>query len=358
MTVSLWMPDNLQINGKGIRGAMAMLHGGGSGRRLGGRSGFRPDVGAPLAANSTTWTLQPVSIAIDPAFTTTQGMYFWSTDQVLTGSMTAAHATLSRKDILYLQVDDPAIGDGTGAPSATVKYLAGTAASSPSAPALPARSFLIATFEFVPNAYNALTLNKQYYVAAGAILPVWSAAERDALVAYDGMEVLRLDDNNRFYREMYVSGEWRLPHWPQGAGTGMGAQGNRIADFSGITTLVVVDTWATFTFRANRRYRLVWTGEMQVTATGTTVALGIQTCATTDADALTTGLTLLQRRRFTPGQTAQPEPFHVEFFKNYFTDTTVKMKFTAERLAGSGSTTIKGSSAEPAQWIIEDIGRA
>jgi hypothetical protein len=178
------------------RQAWSVLHAGGSGRALGAVSGFR--VGTPasvVSVTGTTWTLGPCSAVIDPAASTTQGPYEWATDSNITGSITAADGTNPRKDILYIQVNDASAGDGSGARDANVYYLAGTPAATPSAPALPARSFLVATID-VPKV-NAgsptVALNTARAVAAGAVRPVWSKSERDSLSPYLGLEVRRMD---------------------------------------------------------------------------------------------------------------------------------------------------------------------
>jgi len=132
---------------------------------------------------------------LDPGASLHQGMYGWSSDANVTGSVTAADATYDRKDIVYIQVNDSSAGDGSGATSAPVLYLAGTASASPAAPSLPARSFLVGTIS-VPKAGGGsptVVRNPAVYVAAGAVLPVYSQAERDALSPYLGLEVQRMD---------------------------------------------------------------------------------------------------------------------------------------------------------------------
>ena len=196
MTITFLAPDGVAVTAQQERQARAAGHGGGSGRQLGGRSGFR--VGTPstvLTASSTTWTLGPCAAMLDPGASLHQGMYGWSSDANVTGPVTAADATYDRKDIVYIQVNDSSAGDGSGATSAPVLYLAGTASASPAAPSLPARSFLVGTIT-VPKAGGGsptVSLNTARYVAAGAALPVFSLAERDALTTYDGLTVRRMD---------------------------------------------------------------------------------------------------------------------------------------------------------------------
>jgi len=194
------MPDGLALTAQQERQAKAPQHGGGSGRQLGGRSGFR--VGTPsniLTANATTWTLGPCSIEIDPGASVDQGMYGWANSSNFTGTgaqgVQAADATYDRKDIVYIQINDPSAGDGTASLSYNPQYLAGTASATPTAPALPPRSFLVGTIT-VPKAGGGsptVVRNPAVYVAAGAPLPVSSLAERDALTVFDSLTVRRMD---------------------------------------------------------------------------------------------------------------------------------------------------------------------
>lgn len=182
------------------RQAFAAMDGNPVASVFGGRSGFRvgtlPSI---VSVTSTTWTLNPCSARIFPAGVTYQGGYGWSSDQAITGTsptnFTAADPSNPRVDILYIQVNDSSAGDGSGARNAPVNYLAGVASGTPVAPALPPRSFLVATIS-VPTAgagSPTITLNTARYVAAGAKLPVFSAAERALMTPYVGMEIQRLD---------------------------------------------------------------------------------------------------------------------------------------------------------------------
>lgn len=203
MTISFLGPDGLPITAKQFRQANAARNGGGAGRPMGGRSGFRVDTPSTVfSATSTTWTLNPCSAMIDPGATTDQGMYGWSTDTNVTGSVTAADATYGRKDIVYIQVNDSTAGDASGAVSANVLYLSGTPAPSPVPIGLPARSLLVGTIT-VPAAGGGsptVVMNPAKFVAAGAPLPVSSRAERDALVQYAGAQVVRTDAECRIQK--------------------------------------------------------------------------------------------------------------------------------------------------------------
>ena len=196
MTITLLAPDGVAVTAQQERQARAAGHGGGSGRQLGGRSGFR--VGTPsniLTATSTTWTLGPCALELDPGASTHQGMYGWASDANITGEMRAANATYSRKDIVYIQVNDSSAGDGSGAINANPVYAYGPEDGTNNAPTLPPRSFLLGTISVPVAGGGSPTVirNPAVYVAAGAVLPVYSQAERDALTPYVGLEVQRMD---------------------------------------------------------------------------------------------------------------------------------------------------------------------
>jgi hypothetical protein len=233
------------------RQALSALLGGGSPRALGAVSGFRVGTAASVVSvTSTTWTVNPCSAVIDPAATTVQGAYRWSTDTTVTGSITAADATNPRKDILYIQVNDASAGDGSGARNANILYLAGVPAATPSAPALPPRSFLIAGIDVPKSGAGAptATWNKLFTVAAGGILPVATQAIRDALTTYPGLAVWRLDLN---VLQIYTGSAWRTMSYDDRPFAHMGKT-NAFQALSGTTTKVTMDAAQTliggFTF--------------------------------------------------------------------------------------------------------------
>lgn len=214
MTTTFLAPDGAPITAQQFRQAHASLYGGGSGRQLGGRSGFR--VGTPadtLTATSTTWTLKPCSAEIDPGASTHQGMYGWASDANITGAVDPSDATYARKDIVFIQINDSSAGDGSGAVTTTVRYVAGTASATPTAPALGVldrtRSFLVGTIDVPKTGAGSptVTLNPARFVAAGAPLPA-TLAERDALVKYDGLTVQRTDVAGRPL-ESWDGTEWK-----------------------------------------------------------------------------------------------------------------------------------------------------
>ena len=221
MAVSLLLVDGVEVSALRFRQGQAATHGGGSGRRLGGRSGFRVDTPESVfSATTTNWYLGPCAAMIDPAAATHQGVYGWSSDSIITGAVTAADATYPRKDIVYIQVDDSSSGDGSGGLSATVKYAEGVPGPSPVAPGLSAgsgreRSFLVGTITVPQSGAGVPTtqLNTARYAAAGAALPVYSEAERDAVPdKFDGLIVQRRDLPGR-PNQVWGGSSWHGQVW-------------------------------------------------------------------------------------------------------------------------------------------------
>lgn len=132
--------------GRMLRTALSALVGNApAGRPLGATTGVRP--GTPTTTVSvagSTWTVAPHSGVLDVEAAPEAGPYLYAITASETGAVNAAHATWARWDGIYVQLDDPAEGDGTSVPEARVVYVAGTAAASPAMPAAPARSLLLA----------------------------------------------------------------------------------------------------------------------------------------------------------------------------------------------------------------------
>lgn len=133
---------------QGFRQALSALVGlPPTGRPLGAVSGVRPGTPASTVflsgASNFTWNVAAHSGVLDTETPTNAAPYLYATDGTDTGTVTAADATNPRIDIVYIQVNDT-VQDGSGSRNGVVGYLAGTPAASPSAPATPARSIVLA----------------------------------------------------------------------------------------------------------------------------------------------------------------------------------------------------------------------
>lgn len=213
------MPDPLWINASAgapaysaneLRGAMALAVQY-NGRTLGARAGVRPGGNAlQTSIAGSTITVRAGTACVDPALTTAQGPYWVCLPADETHTLTAAHATLPRKDITVLRVYDHD-EDSSTFRKAQSEYIVGTAAGSPAEPSVPSGSFKISTID-VPNSGGgspSVTLNYPYTVASGGTLPVRNVTERTAITPFDGMVIERQDRSPRWL-ELYDGTAWRV----------------------------------------------------------------------------------------------------------------------------------------------------
>jgi hypothetical protein len=144
------------------------------GNPLGGRDGRRPGgtgLNVSLSGSPTNWNVAPGVACVSGITSGVLGVYVVPVTATESGALDAADATFPRKDILVLQVSDTEAGDALA--FASVNYIPGTPSATPSSPAVPARSLLLATID-VPKTGSgspAVTQNLKYTVASGGVLP-------------------------------------------------------------------------------------------------------------------------------------------------------------------------------------------
>jgi len=170
-----------------------------AGAALSGRQGVRPGGGLSVSVLAGTITVTPGTCLVHGVTASTQGAYWWALDTAWNASLTAAHATLNRKDLVYVRVRDSDV-DTSGAKDASPVYLAGTANSVPVAPSPSAgTSYLPLAVITVPSAGSGQQPSvdmsvRPYTVAAGGILPVANATELGAVAGvYPGMTAYQID---------------------------------------------------------------------------------------------------------------------------------------------------------------------
>lgn len=220
---------------------------------FGARSGVRPGTSVTtVTATSTTWTVGPHAGLLDFEAAMEAGPTPYAIDANVTGAMRAADA-FARVDLVWVRQDIP-VEDGAAVPDVVPGYTYGTVASTP--PATPARCMVLAKVNVPTSGAPSVTWVAPYAVAAGAPIPVYSQAERDALTAYDGLSVKRLDTD---VIETHNGTSWVGP-----VGASMGtptATASAGTATSGATETrdAVLGNYA-FTAVAGRRYRAVIDG--------------------------------------------------------------------------------------------------
>lgn len=195
MPVDVWAIDSLTLSGLEIRqteAATVMA----DGTALGSRSGVRPgDPGLTVTLSGSTITC---SAGVATVAYSGQGVYRAAFPTATTvGTLTAAHASLARIDLVYLRIWDSTV-DASGLYKGDVVYLAGTPSSTPAAPT-PAGTVIympLATIT-VPSSgggsASVSTTVRPYSVAPGGILPASTAPSTPYVGQYydDGTSLRR-----------------------------------------------------------------------------------------------------------------------------------------------------------------------
>lgn len=249
---------------------------------LGVRSGVLPNGG--LTALWTTAQGTPnmtVNVAVGQAVvqgstTTTQGPYVYTLDVAKTVTITAAHATLPRIDVVAVRVRDSNVS-GTGL-DGDIVAIAGTAASSPAVPGFPAdgASYLALANISVPAAATniasgQITNQWQWTTTEGGSLLVETKAKLDAIttlpmgqLAYVWVDKTHWAWNGTVWKRLMTEDE---------VGLGIVAYTQATSGTGTTTSGGVKDTGLTltFTFKAGRRYWVRCMGNA-VAGTGAAVA--------------------------------------------------------------------------------------
>lgn len=164
-------------SGRNTRQAQSPFLGGATAARpLGARSGVRPGTpSSTISLSGTTWTLGRHAGVLDVIAAAEAGPYTYAVDSsgggLPTGTLTAAHGTLPRVDILSLQLSDPAESTG-GNPEVVTVYTTGSPGTATD-PAAPDRSMPVARFNVPANGTGSPTVTwiAPTAVSAGGITP-------------------------------------------------------------------------------------------------------------------------------------------------------------------------------------------
>jgi len=164
------------------------------------RGGVNPALGSALQVTQTGSPSMAVVVksghaAIPGTEHTKQGVYSVMNDADVTLSIAASHATLNRIDIVVFKIEDQAYSGSVN--SSSLAVVTGTPASSPSAPAAPANSIILASVSIVANdtsITNAEITDLRFYMSSlGGLLSVKDQAEETALVVHEALALWRRD---------------------------------------------------------------------------------------------------------------------------------------------------------------------
>lgn len=146
---------------------------------------------------------------------TGDGIYIGTKEASGTVNIVAAPGSNSRIDVVYSKQNDTgsSVSADTGTTQELYGVVTGTAAAVPTKPALPIGATEIGTVTVAAGATNTLgagvtiATTANQVVARGCPVPVRTQAERDALTAYNGLSVKRLDLGGA--EQQYISGAWK-----------------------------------------------------------------------------------------------------------------------------------------------------
>ncbi|MGG7510915.1 hypothetical protein [Plantibacter sp. YIM 135249] len=155
--------------------------------RLGVLSSSTPQLVA--ATTSMSYTVAAASFATSR---TGQGVELVANDGTVTIATTAAPASNSRMDVIWVRARFTASGDASGAPEINVTQGAASGTVPPPKPSIPAGALELATAQ-IPSTATAtnssgviITQTHQFTAASGGVVPFRSNAERDAWIPPSG----------------------------------------------------------------------------------------------------------------------------------------------------------------------------
>jgi hypothetical protein len=179
---------------------------GASGDTLRPLGGVNPDLGTELIVSQSV--VPAMSVLVGPGVaaipgneSNTQGVYFVCNDAAATLSITAAHATLPRIDIVVINVRDSVYSGASN--DSQLQVIAGTPNSSPVAPTAPSNSITLASIAVgaaVTSIVNGNITDSRFYMSAvGGIMKVRNAAARPGTLSIGESQMVWTADDNKLY---------------------------------------------------------------------------------------------------------------------------------------------------------------
>jgi len=167
------------------------------------RGGVHPGLGQEFSVTQTGSPSMAVLVesgacSVPGSLSSTQGNYFVVNDAQVTSSVTAAHATLPRIDLVVVNVRDSFYSGASN--DCQLQVIAGTPASSPVAPTAPDNSITIAQIAVAAAASSIVNANitdtRAYVAAVGGVINVRNTAALPASTEIvEGQLVWQMDTN-------------------------------------------------------------------------------------------------------------------------------------------------------------------
>lgn len=335
----------------------------GAGASLGVRSGVRQSgsgtdlqVAAQTSPNMSVRVFAGVAV-IQGAISATQGAYCWSLDATTTVTIAAAHATLSRTDLIAIRVRDSSV-DTSGQKDASVIAITGTAGGG--APSLPsdATYFELARVSVGAAVTTIVTGNitdrRAFMAAAGGFITCTSSTRPSSPLP--GQRIWETDTAATY--PMAAEKVWNGTFWDPRVMKGYISGAINVLN----STTLVDATGLVFPAEANGKYLVTYellyaagTGDMKIGWTvpaSTTVNSGPIGMNATSTDAGAATIAILGSNSTSPitvfGGTGAANPWYlarvVAYVKLSSTAGTVQFRFAQNTAdAGSNTTLFEGS---------------
>lgn len=313
------------------------------------RAGVHPSIGGALAVTQQGSPAMGITVATGMAFVagtegSSQGAYACMNPTSTNVTVTAAHASLPRIDIVVYRVYDSVYSGATD--TSALEVIAGTPNASPVAPAAPNNTIILAQIAVgaaVTSIVNANITDKRPYLAQGTI-PVATFADLPSVGLYDGMTAyVRAEDTVYTYN----GSSWSRPYDAITA----------VAEVTSTSSTSAIGTSATVytnvpsaTYKANTAYRV----EMLATYTmSSSAAYPLFSVRKTD----TAGQMVADFQRFgVPGITLTVRFTVFSYFIIGGSDVTASLVGVTN--ANTGTVTVSAATAYPRSIRITEAGPA
>jgi ubiquitin-protein ligase len=234
------------------------------------RGGVHPALGKMMAVTQQGSPTMGITVgsgvcAVAGTEGASQGAYYCLAQSDTNISVTAAHASLARIDIVVARVQDSAYSGAVN--SFTLEVVAGTPSGSPAVPTVPNNSMVLAHIAVAANAtqiVNANITDKRPYIGMG-ILPVATSADLPT-VTFDGMFAFDRATDTLYWAD--TAGVWQRQD-----STKPVTQISVATDSASVTNAseLTVLTLPSFTYKAGKAYKV----NVQVGIKYPTTATGI-----------------------------------------------------------------------------------
>lgn len=302
--------------------------------------------GTATTAPSMQVSVSPLAFCGQKALA--EGVYVGRSIGTVLVDVAAAPASNSRIDVVYvMQRDTASTTSPDGVTQGEIGVVTGSAAVSPTKPAIPSGAVEVGSVTVAAGATK--TTDAQVTIAttwgwtsaAGAPIPVPNQSTRDALSAYDGLRVYRLDLHQE---ESHNGTSWGTPT-ARAISTKVTAS---VGSITGAADVAIVTSSAGVTGDGVKRFKITasfWCFNSTVANDGFDFKIKDQSTGATIA-------TFREQASSTAGLSAGGGSFIVSDVPAIGSHV---YQITAIRTSGTGTGTVSASATAPAEILVEQV---